>query len=158
VVSGDVVTDSMDRSSRLRRHITVDADLAQLADIRAAVREVASTCEAPADCVSDLVQAVDEAATNIIRYGYRGEPGSIDMTAELVGDDIVITLSDEAPTFDPTAAEPPDLSIAPQHRRPGGMGIHLMRLATDSMEHRVRPGGGNILTLTRSRVRRPKEG
>jgi hypothetical protein len=32
-----------------------------------------------------------------------------------------------------------------------------MRLATDSMVHRARPGGGNILTLTRSRVRRPKE-
>jgi anti-sigma regulatory factor (Ser/Thr protein kinase) len=38
------------------------------------------------------------------------------------------------------------------------MGVHLMRLATDSIEHRSRPGGGNILTLTRSRVRRAKEG
>ena len=52
-------------------------------------------------------------------------------TAELVGDDVVITLEDEAPEFDPTAAESPDLSVPPQHRRPGGMGIHLMRLATD---------------------------
>jgi hypothetical protein len=38
------------------------------------------------------------------------------------------------------------------------MGIHLMRLATDSVEHRPRAGGGNILTLTRSRARRAKEG
>jgi anti-sigma regulatory factor (Ser/Thr protein kinase) len=80
------------------------------------------------------------------------------MTAELVGDDIVITLEDRAPVFDPTAVPSPDLSVPPQHRRPGGMGIHLMRLATDSIEHRARPGGGNILTLTRSRARRAKEG
>ena len=142
----------------IRRHVTVPADLERVADLRATVREMGAGCQAPPDCIGDLVQAVDEAATNVIRYGYKGEPGSIEMTAELVGDEIVITLEDEAPPFDPTAVEGPDLSIPAHRRTPGGMGIHLMRLATDSMEHRARPGGGNILTLTRSRVRRPKEG
>ena len=126
--------------------------------MRAIVREVAGDCHATADCVGDLVQAVDEAATNIIRYGYGGGPGDIDMTTELVGDDIVITLEDRAPEFDPLTVAPPDLAVPPELRKPGGMGIHLMRLAADSIEHRPRPGGGNILTLTRSRVRRAKEG
>ncbi|HET9084750.1 MAG TPA: ATP-binding protein [Candidatus Limnocylindrales bacterium] len=138
--------------------MTIPADLERVVDLRATVRELGAGCQAPPDCIGDLVQAVDEAATNVIRHGYKGEPGAIDMTAELKGDDIVITLEDTAPPFDPTAAERPDLSIPPHKRTPGGMGIHLMRLATDSMEHRFRPGGGNILTLTRSRVRRPKEG
>ena len=142
----------------VRRRVRIPAELDRLAEVRAIVREVADGCDAPADCSGDLVQAVDEAAANIIRYGYRGGPGEIEMTAELVGDDIVITLEDRAPVFDPTAVPPPDLSIPPQHRKPGGMGIHLMRLATDSLEHRPRPGGGNILTLTRSRARRAKEG
>jgi serine/threonine-protein kinase RsbW len=149
---------SMRGVTTIRRHVTVPADLERVADLRATVREMGAGCQAPPDCIGDLVQAVDEAATNVIRYGYKGEPGSIHMTAELIGDDIVITLEDEAPPFDPTAVMGPDLSIPPHKRTPGGMGIHLMRLATDSMEHRVRPGGGNILTLTRSRVRRPKEG
>lgn len=148
----------MNEAATVRRHVTIPADLERVAELRATVREIGAGCQAPADCVGDLVQAVDEAATNIIRYGYRGEPGSIDMTVELAGDDIVVTLQDEATPFDPTAAEGPDLTIPPHRRVPGGMGIHLMRLATDSMEHRARPGGGNILTLTRSRVRRPKEG
>jgi len=51
----------------------------------------------------------------------------------------------------------PDLSIPPLQRRPGGMGLHLIRLATDSMTYRPRAGGGNILTLTRSLDPRPKE-
>ena len=139
------------------RKVRIPADLERLADVRAVVREAAQGCDAPADCIGDLVQAVDEAATNVIRYGYRGKPGWIDLTADLVGDDIVITLEDAAPGFDPTAVPAPDLAVHPQHRTPGGMGIHLMRLATDSMVHRPRPGGGNILTLTRSKVRRPKE-
>jgi anti-sigma regulatory factor (Ser/Thr protein kinase) len=140
-----------------RRHARVPAELERLAELRAIVRDVAKGCEAPADCVDDLVQAVDEAATNTIRYGYRGEPGWIDLTAELVADDIIITLEDEAPEFDPTGVPSPDMSVRADRRRPGGMGIHLMRLATDSIEHRARPGGGNILRLTRSRARGPKE-
>lgn len=143
---------------QVRRRVRIPAELERLADLRGIVRAVASGCDAPADCSGDLVQAVDEAAANIIRYGYRGDAGEIELTAELVGDDIVITLEDRAPLFDPTAVPSPDLSIPPQHRKPGGMGIHLMRLATDSIEHRPRPGGGNILTLTRSRARRAKEG
>jgi serine/threonine-protein kinase RsbW len=142
----------------VRRRLRIPADVERLAEVRAAVRQVARACEAPPDCLDDLVQAVDEAATNIIVHGYRNEPGTIDLTAELVGDDIVVTLEDRAPTFDPTTVSAPDLTVPPQHRRPGGMGVHLIRLATDSLEHAPRPGGGNILTLTRSRVPRSKEG
>ena len=142
----------------VRRRLSIPADLERVAELRAVVREVAHGCDAPPDCMADLVQAVDEAATNVIRHGYRGGPGEIEMTAELVGDDIVITIEDRAPAFDPLTVPPPDLSVPPQHRKPGGMGVHLMRLGTDSIEHRARPGGGNILTLTRSRARRAKEG
>ncbi len=141
----------------VRRSVTIPAELDRLAEIRAVVRDIARGCEAPADCIDDLVQAVDEAATNIIVHGYRGAPGEIDLTAELVADDIVITLADTARPYDPTTVPPPDLTIPPAQRRPGGMGVHLMRLATDSLAHRPRPGGGNILTLTRARARRNKE-
>jgi serine/threonine-protein kinase RsbW len=142
----------------VRQRLQIPADVGHLAEVRAAVREVARACEAPPDCLDDLVQAVDEAVTNIIVHGYQNGPGTIDLTAELVGEDIVITLEDRAPTFDPTAVPAPDLTVPPQHRRPGGMGVHLVRLASDSLQHATRPGGGNILTLTRSRVPRSKEG
>lgn len=107
--------------------------------------------------MDELVQAVDEAATNVAVHGYRGARGDLDVTAELVGDRIVITLEDTAPLFDPTLAPDADVSSAPQSRKPGGMGIHLMRLATDSVTHAPRPGGGNILTLERRLDPRPKE-
>ena len=35
------------------------------------------------------------------------------------------------------------------------MGIHLIREATDRLEHEPRPGGGNILTLDRRLDPRP---
>lgn len=132
-----------------RRRLRVPADLARLAEIRTLVREVGVSCGAPSVCLDDIVQAVDEAATNIVVHGYRGAPGALDIGAELVGDSIVITLEDTAPSFDPTSVPEPDLLMPPESRQPGGMGIHLMRLAMDSVGHASRPGGGNILTMTR---------
>jgi serine/threonine-protein kinase RsbW len=137
--------------------ISLPARLDRLAEIRALVRDVAVAGGAPPACLDDLVQAVDEAATNIVVHGYARGSGVIDVNVDVVGDHIVIELADTAASFDPTDVPEPDLSIPPMRRRPGGMGLHLIRLATDSMAHRPRPGGGNILTLTRSLDPRPKE-
>jgi serine/threonine-protein kinase RsbW len=137
--------------------MTVAAELDRLADIREFVRGVALSSDAPPACLDDLVQAVDEAATNIVLHGYRRRGGTIEVDARLVDDNIIIVLSDMAPPFDPATVAEPDLSVPALHRQPGGMGIHLIRLATDSMVHQARPGGGNILTLTRSLDPRPKE-
>ena len=141
----------------IRRSLRIPAELAHVADVRKLVRDVAGACNAPKPCMDDLVQAVDEATTNVILHGYRGGPGWVDVTAERVDDRIVVTVADEAPSFDPTGVPEPDLSIHPERRRPGGMGIHLIREATDRLEHEPRPGGGNILTLDRRLDPRPKE-
>jgi anti-sigma regulatory factor (Ser/Thr protein kinase) len=135
------------------RLLTIPADLGRIAEVRAAVREVAEACDAPPECEADLVQAVDEAVTNVIVHGYRGNAGDVEVRVELDDADIVMTVADRAPTFDPRSVPTPDLTIPPEHRTPGGMGIHLMREAADAIDHRPRPGGGNILTITR-RVRR----
>jgi serine/threonine-protein kinase RsbW len=140
-----------------RRTLRIPAELERIADVRTLVRDVAGACNAPQPCMDDLVQAVDEAATNVILHGYRGQPGWLDVAAERVGDTIVITIEDEAPLMDPTLVPEPDLSIPPNRRKPGGMGIHLMRMATDRLEHAPRPGGGNILTMARRLDPRPKE-
>ena len=139
------------------RHLRIPADQARLAEVRTLVRDVAAACDAPAVCVDDLVQAVDEAATNVIVHGYGGGPGWLDVTAGLVDDRIVITIEDGAPAFDPTIVAEPDLAVPPERRRPGGMGVHLMRLGTDELTHTPRPGGGNILTMARRLDPRPKE-
>jgi serine/threonine-protein kinase RsbW len=139
------------------RELRIPAELDRLVELRALVRDVAERCEAPPTCNDDLVQAVDEAATNVIVHGYRGATGFLDIAAGLIDDRIVITMADTAPLYDPTTVPEPDMSVAPERRRPGGMGVHLMRLATDELTHAPRPGGGNILTMTRRLERSPEE-
>lgn len=140
-----------------RHRLRVPAELDRLAEVRVLARDVAHDIGAPQVCVDDVVQAVDEAATNIIVHGYAGAEGWLDVAVERDGDTITITLQDEAPPFDPTAVPEPDLTIDPDERTPGGMGIHLIRMAVDTFAHRPRPGGGNILTMARTLDPRPME-
>jgi serine/threonine-protein kinase RsbW len=137
----------------------IPADLTRVAELRALVRTAVDAIDPEADdaCQDDLVQAVDEAATNTILHGYRGGDGWLEVAIERRGDRLEITVEDAAPLFDPTSVPEPDLSIAPEARTPGGMGIHLIRAGTDEIRHSPRPGGGNILTMTRRLDRRPKE-
>ena len=77
--------------------------------------------------------------TSII-HGYQGGPGWLDVTAELVGDSIVITIADDGAAVRSDArARARRLTIPPISARPGGMGVHLIRLATDSMTYRRGP-------------------
>jgi serine/threonine-protein kinase RsbW len=131
-----------------RRSLLVpDAGLADLAAIRSFVRQEALTLGMEADAVQDLVLVVDEAAANIVRHGYAGRPGPVEI--EMSGDpeEVVVLLRDEAPPFDPTTWPTPDLDIPLERRAAGGMGIHLARLCLDRMTHSPRPGVGNELIL-----------
>ena len=139
------------------RRLLVDADLGALADVRRFIRETAADAGANVECLEDLVQAVDEAATNAIVHGYRGSAGWLEVEAGVSGADIIVTIEDAAPAFDPTSRPEPDLSIPPMARTPGGMGVHLIREATDSLAYQPRPGGGNILTMVRAMDRAQKE-
>jgi serine/threonine-protein kinase RsbW len=139
------------------RSLTVDAGVDRLAEVRAFVRAAARALGASDDSVVDLVQAVDEAATNVIVHGYAGQPGAIDLAIKRQGPHVAVTISDACPTFDPTVVPEPDLSVPPELRRPGGMGVHLIRLATDGFAHRPRGGRGNVLTLARTLRARESE-
>lgn len=139
--------------------LRIPAELERVAEARAFVRGAATAADAAVECLEDLVQAVDEAATNAIVHGYRGQPGWLEIGAEVVGGEFVVTLEDAAREFDPTTCPEPDLSVPPLARTPGGMGVHLIRESTDRLAYRPRPGGGNILTMVRTlRPGRNEEG
>ncbi|MGZ8437987.1 MAG: ATP-binding protein [Candidatus Limnocylindrales bacterium] len=139
------------------RMIRIAADVGRLAEVRDMIRSAAIAAGADPAHVSDLVQAVDETATNTIVHGHAGRPGWVEVRVGSENDRLIVTIEDDAPPFDPTTVPEPDLSVPPGHRRPGGMGVHLARLCVDEISHRPRPAGGNILTLVRRLEPRMKE-
>jgi len=118
--------------------------------IRQYVRDTAEAQGASAAAVEETLLAVDEAISNIVHHGYRGrQEGRIEITVERDGADLVIRLYDDAPPFDPTTVEPPDLTLPLEQRPVGGLGIHLMRQNMDRISHGVTEQGGNELTLVK---------
>ncbi|HLX34894.1 MAG TPA: ATP-binding protein [Candidatus Limnocylindrales bacterium] len=141
-------------STPTRRTLRIPSETGHLAEVRSFVREATGAFGATPGVTADLVQAVDEAVCNVILHGRGPKPGragsdEIELSAELREGRVEIRILDRAAAFDPTSAAGPDLSMSPRERRPGGMGIHLMRSGTDALHHRPRPDGGNELLLVR---------
>ena len=133
------------------------ADIDDLRAIRDFVRHNARQLGADESSSADLVQAVDESATNVLLHGYQGAPGPLDIALERRGASMAVALRDQAPPFDPTTWPEPDLDRPLAERSLGGLGIHLTRASVDRIEHeRVMPRG-NQLTLVRSLEPSPRE-
>jgi anti-sigma regulatory factor (Ser/Thr protein kinase) len=96
--------------------------------------------------------ALEEAVMNVICNAFAGLPPPHQITVRLnIADGaFAAEVIDNGHPFDPTAAPEPDLSIPLDERRPGGLGIHLMRAMVDRL-HYQRRGGNNILRLEKAR-------
>ncbi len=93
--------------------------------------------------------AVDEACANVIQHGSLPDTeGSISLECCRQGDACVFTLRDQGQAFDPTTVPPPNLQADLHRRKPGGLGIYLMRKLMDKVSYRTEQGT-NILTLTK---------
>ncbi len=130
----------------------ITANLKDLALIRRFVEEAATALKADPAAIPDVILAVNEAVTNIILHGYRGQPGIVEIEVGREGDSLVVRLRDQAPPFDPNDVPPPDLTLPLEKRPLGGMGVYLTRQLMDKVVHLVTPQGGNELTLVKKKL------
>ena len=90
--------------------------------------------------------AVDEIFSNIIRYS--GAEGA-EISCSVRDGTVTLAFTDDGKPYDPTAAEPPDLSLSAEEREPGGLGIFMVKKFMDGISYRYEENH-NILTLTKS--------
>jgi anti-sigma regulatory factor (Ser/Thr protein kinase) len=143
------MAESEDRPGAGPVTLQTPAGFASLPVIREFVADACRRLGAPSEAVIELVQAVDEAATNVTLHGYKGVAGPVEITVARDGDRLTVVMRDEAPPFDPTTVSPPDLSKLLKKRSIGGLGVHLMRCFTDALIYRRLPDDGNELTLVK---------
>ena len=139
-------------STKSSLHIA--AEVKNLTEIRCFVDEVSQGLGLDPAMIPNVILAVDEAVSNVIAHGYRGQGGAVEIEASQEGDALVIRVRDEAPPFDPTIVPSPDVTLPLEQRVPGGLGIHLIRQIVDEMTHSVTPQGGNELTLVKRGIGR----
>jgi serine phosphatase RsbU (regulator of sigma subunit)/anti-sigma regulatory factor (Ser/Thr protein kinase) len=96
--------------------------------------------------VHALKLAAEEICSNIINYGFNGSIGYIRVSLERSGDNAVLKISDNGLHFPPDKAETADISLEPEKRRIGGLGIHLVKELMDEISY-TRDGDSNLLIL-----------
>lgn len=127
----------------------VEAGLSDLAEIRSHAKNVLLKIGGTNEAVSEIVLAVNEAVTNIIVHGYGRNSGFLEIVIRRDGADIIVILRDNAPPFDPNTFPPPDITLPLEQRKPGGMGIHMMRNFVDEMNYRKAAEDVNELVLVK---------
>ena len=119
-----------------------------------AVREfISSTVEEvkiPPDIAGDIVLAVDEACTNIIKHAYKFLPdGDITIKLKYSEKKITVEIIDHGAPFAPDTVPTPDLKKYFEEKRVGGLGMYLMKSLMDEVHYKSVPGKYNQVVLTK---------
>ena len=141
------------RQGDLLLTLTLSSDAKLLSVVRGAVERVAETLGFPAKQRRSITRAADEALTNIIRHSYGNrldKPIALyfrRVQRRLHGEveyGLEILLCDRGPAIDLTKLQGRSL----EEIRPGGLGLHLIRHAMDTVEF-TRKGPTNRLRLVK---------
>jgi len=84
----------------------------------------------------------------------RPAEGLVQVGFKLAGGELTMTVEDEGPPFNPLEAPPADTSSPVDQRRPGGVGLELVKRLIQGVRSE-RTGGRNRLTLTDRLSRHP---
>lgn len=121
---------------------------ANLAPFRRELRSLLEMAGFISKGVNDILLSVDEVLTNVIRHAYGGEKGfgqtgKIHVAVSDQEEKIEIVIEDKGPCFDPRTLPAPELPS----RKPGGLGIYLVKTLMDEIDYEALKPQGNRLRL-----------
>lgn len=137
--------------------LTLSADPRLMKVVRAVINFFAQQVGFGDAEAMNLMLAVDEACTNIIRHTYGGNTSkSIAMRVESLPDRIQVVLEDTGPPMPEGALRPRELRHEVGELKPGGLGTFFITSIMDRVVYDSEPGRGNRLTMVKHRAKEPK--
>jgi anti-sigma regulatory factor (Ser/Thr protein kinase) len=132
----------------LPRHIQIKfsmpSDPRYLCAVRGAIGPLAAAIGWNESECREIVLAVDEALTNIIRHAYHDRTdGSLELDCRELPDGLEITLLDDgdAPDLSKICAREVDSD------QPGGLGTHIIKEVMDEFSYRPSPEGNRFVAI-----------
>ena len=117
--------------------LALPAEPGSVSEARLAVVDLAEGQGFGRDAVPAIAVAVSEAASNVVVHAYQGRPtGSLFVRAEMDGDELCVTVSDEGPGLRPRI-DPPGL----------GLGLPLIAVLASRMEVGQDADGRNFVRM-----------
>lgn len=127
----------------------IQSDPAQLRQVREDIHDWSLAHGWSETDVADIVLAIDEALTNVIRHAYGGKQGEriIVSVREIEPAGIAVLIRDFGKQVPLEQIEGRDLDDL----RPGGLGVHIIRSVMDCAEYTHAKGGGMQLLMRKYR-------
>ncbi len=113
--------------------------LSEVARVAAAFAEFAAAQRVPTEVRRSLQVVLDDLLANVVNHGLAGRAGG-EATVDVAinGGELIVTISDNGPPFDPFARAAPDTTLSIEERQIGGLGIHLVRQMMDEVSYERR--------------------
>lgn len=130
------------------REITVDATVENLITVNDFVDELLAGTDCPMNAKFKIDLVVEEIFVNIANYAY-GETGGKAVVQGCIDENprrLTLRFVDEGVPYDPLKKDPPDLTLSPEKREIGGLGIFLVKSNVDEVTYQYEKGK-NILTI-----------
>ncbi len=133
----------------MEKRFELNASSEVLSPFRKELRQILGQTGWEKKTTEEILLAVDEALTNIIRHAYQEKPGKMTVSVAAADDKIEIVVEDRGKKFDPTQVPSPEL---PRHR-PGGLGVHFIRTIMDQMIYDDQDPAANRLHLIKHKTK-----
>lgn len=140
-----------EKNKSKEKRLTVNSKTENLAEIREFISSSAKEFGFTKEAIENIILAVDEACTNIIKHAYKSFPdGEIKIKLQYSNRKLTIEILDHGDSFDPGRVPEPDLQKYYNQHRVGGLGMYLMRTLMDDVKYISVPGKYNQVLLSKN--------
>ncbi len=147
----------MKQKTRNTFELKISAATENLGIIRDFVSRLAHKVGFSAEEVDQIVLAVDEACTNVIKHAYKFDASRlIEIEITIDSKKITILITDHGNGFDLSKLPKPNLNVAAKKARAGGLGIHLMKKLMDDVQFNIVRGKMTQVRLIKYKSRKTK--
>jgi serine/threonine-protein kinase RsbW len=134
--------------NKIEKELKVTSKTENLSLIREFIQSAAVQVGMQPGITEDVMLAVDEACTNIIKHAYESFPdGEILLRLKYSDHKFTITIIDYGHSFHPEDVPDPDLQKYYRQHRVGGLGMYLMKTLMDEVKYSSIPGKYNQVYL-----------
>ncbi len=119
-----------------------------LQTVTSAIEEYMESMGAPMRATSQVMIALDEILSNIVKFAYPGTVGYASVDYEPLPDSngIRIVFTDYGVPYNPLLQEDPDITLSAREREAGGLGIFMVKKTMSDITYRYEDNK-NILTI-----------
>lgn len=141
----------MENKKLKEKVLVVQSRTNNLSTIRDFVYAAALDVGFSTDVIDNIILAVDEACTNIIKHAYKSYPeGEITIKLKHKDKKFTVVIIDHGAPFNPESIPDPDLQKYYRQHRVGGLGMYLMKSLMDEVKYVSVPGKYNQVLLSKN--------